>query len=679
MKGYMEKQDIKRQRVSEVDLPGRGSFRIGSETDPGRCKNLGNMILISPCPTKRVRYPKHNYPFLKKYTDLYRYQVMALALNVPVIYSILLLNMRHIDFTSLTWFYISCVFIGYYVLPLLLVITLIFLFFFHLRKMVVYCSGAIITIFVYYLLLDSFVYNIIKIHIDFFWLEYVFNDYGGLGLPTPTLHAMLVALLGIIAVEIGIFTVARRFKKPKYLIVTFWLFTILAFGVSQVIHIVAYHKNDSRITSLTHSLPAYIPFTSHKSAVKYAGFLPIGESERRGRSKEYQYCSLNYPLSHMKYSVPPGKKLPNIVIILLESWRFDMMNEAVSPNIYALSQKSSVFLKHLSSGNQTTCGIFGLFYGLHPTCWAAVKANSTLIDNPVLIDVLKKNKYTFGVYAKSKFERHKIKDTIFRGIEVHESFSGRSIPDQDEDMTKQLISFLREQTGNPRPFMALAFFKSSHCPYCYPENHEVFRPAKEINLAFVNDNTVPDNYLNDYRNSIHYVDELVGEIVQYLESFKAMANTIIIITTDHGEEFNDNKTNYWGHGSNFTQYQTRVPLIIYFPDKEPKRITHATSHIDIAPTLLQDFFGCTNDIRDYSNGRNLFDKQTGVRPFVIGSYFNHALIIEDSVYEIYPLHTKKYKLNDITLKASRPRPDILKMIIGEINRFYGDAGASRNH
>ncbi|MCK4350156.1 MAG: sulfatase-like hydrolase/transferase, partial [Candidatus Krumholzibacteria bacterium] len=577
---------------------------------------------------------------------------MALVLNVPLICSTLLLDMRHVDFTRLTWVYISCVFIGYYVFPLLFVITLIFLFFFPLRRVAVYCSGAIITIFVYYLLLDYFTYNIIKIHINFFWLGYIFNDYSGLGLPTSTLHTLLVALLGIIAVEIGIFTFARRVRKPKHLILTFSLLTILAFGVSQVIHIVAYQRNDNRITSLTHYLPAYIPFTSHKNAVKYGGLLPIGETEPGVTSKEYQYSSLNYPLSDMKYSAPPGKKLPNIVIILLESWRFDMMNDTASPNIFALSQKSSVFLKHFSSGNQTTCGIFGLFYGLHPTYWTAVKANNALINNPVLIDVLKKNQYIFGIYAKSKFERHKIKDTIFRGIEVHESFSGKSIPDQDKDLTRQLISFLHEQTGNQRPFMALAFFKSSHCPYCYPEAHAIFRPAKEMNLAFTSDGTAPEYYLNDYRNSIHYVDALVGEIVQQLESLGALANTVIIVTTDHGEEFNDNKANYWGHGSNFTQYQTLVPLIIYFPDKEPQRITHATSHIDIAPTLLQDFFGCTSNIRDYSNGRNLFAKQTGLRPLVIGSYFNHALIIEDSVYEIYPLYTRKYKLNDITLKAS---------------------------
>ena len=87
------------------------------------------------------------------------------------------------------------------------------------------------------------------------------------------------------------------------------------------------------------------------------------------------------------------------------------MDEIVSPNIHALSRISSVFFKHFSSGNATPTGVFGLFYGIHPTYWSAVKANSAVIDNPVLIDAMKAYDYAFGIYADSHFGRHKIKDT----------------------------------------------------------------------------------------------------------------------------------------------------------------------------------------------------------------------------------------------------------------------------
>jgi membrane-anchored protein YejM (alkaline phosphatase superfamily) len=582
------------------------------------------------------------FPSLKKSADLYRHLIMALVLNVPVIYMILMLDMRRVDFTILTWFYFSCVVIGYYVLPLLFVTTLIFILFIPLRKLAVIPIGAIITVFVYYLLIDSFAYNITKIHIEFFWLEWIVNDYKGFGLPSSTLRTALLALLGIIAVEVSILTVAWRIRKPRHLILTFSLFTVLAFGLSQVAHAVAYQRN-----------------------------VPIGENEAGSTANEGQR-SLKYPLCNMNYNVPPATKLPNIVIVFLESWRFDMMNEKVTPNIFALSQNSSVFLKHFSSGNSTVAGTVGLFYGLHPTYWTAVKANNILIDNPVLIDVLKENQYAFGIYAKSNFERHKIRDAIFRGIEVHESFAGQTIVEQDRDMTRQVISFIREQHCNRNPYLAFAFYKSNHFPYRYPKGDSIFLPAEDINLMFAKDNTDPVYVRNDYMNSTHYVDRLIGDIIQQLDSLGDMANTVIIITTDHSDELNDNRANYWGHGSNYTKYQTMVPLVLYLPSREPQQIDYRTSHIDIAPTLLQEFFGCTTDIRDYSNGRNLFDKPSDLRPIVVGGYVNHAFIIGDNVFEIYPMYTKKYKLYDITQKASRPSPDVLKMIMKEITRFFDE-------
>jgi hypothetical protein len=120
------------------------------------------------------------------------------------------------------------------------------------------------------------------------------------------------------------------------------------------------------------------------------------------------------------------------------------------------------------------------------------------------------------------------------------------------------------------------------------------------------EDTDPSYYFNDYVNSTHYVDRLVGEVLQEMEALGLMSNTVIIVTTDHGEEFNDNRAGYWGHVSNFTMFQTRVPLIVYGPGREAQRLACRTSHVDVIPTILREFFGCTNDPRDYSNGVNLY-------------------------------------------------------------------------
>ena len=174
---------------------------------------------------------------------------------------------------------------------------------------------------------------------------------------------------------------------------------------------------------------------------------------------------------------------PNIVVFFFESWRFDMLNDSVTPHVNALARKSTVCLNHFCSGNSTVAGVFGFFYGLHPTYWPAVKAENLVIHNPVLMDVLSERGYTFGIFAKSNYERHKIKDAVFRDITVREAFAGASAVQQDADMTAQLIAFFRRQKQIGKPFLAHAFYKSNHAPYRYPASDTVFRPAGDKNLV----------------------------------------------------------------------------------------------------------------------------------------------------------------------------------------------------
>jgi membrane-anchored protein YejM (alkaline phosphatase superfamily) len=581
--------------------------------------------------------------------EQYRYLIMAITLNLPVIFFILLMDMKQVN-------------LSYYILPLILIATILTVLLFALKRVLALFVGAAVVFYVYYLLIDHFVYTIAKIHIDLFWLEWIINDFHSFGLPSSTLRYVLLAFVGV---EFVIFKFAKKIRKPRFLSLITISLVFTAFSVSQVIHIFAYHKNYQQITNLSPHFPVYYPIISQKHAVKYADLFPVFASKPEG-ALSGQEISLNYPLGTMKYNRDAA--------VLLESWRYDMMNEMISPNIFSFSQRSSLFLDHFCSGNSTVAGVFGMFYGIHPTYWTAVKANSVSIDNPVLIDVMKENRYEFGIFAKSNFQRHKIKDTVFRGIEVHEDFAGETFMEQDRDMTEQVLSFIRLRKDDPDPFMALAFYKSDHFPYFYPEEDSLFLPAAELNFMLTSADTDPADYLNDCRNSTHFVDKLVGSIIDELDGLGIMNNTVVIITTDHADEFNDNRANYWGHGTNFTQYQIKVPLILHLPGRDPRQVEYITSHIDIPPTLLQEVFGCMSDIGDYSNGRNLFDEHMGSRPLVIGGYVNHAFIIEDNVFEIYPMLTKKYKLQDINLKASDPPSDILMIIKEETNRFYIDIG-----
>lgn len=607
--------------------------------------------------------------------NTYRQCLAAIALNTLLIFAVLMLNVAGGEFAPLTWLYVLGLAVGYYGLPLLLVGTIVYLVLRPARNASRIAGVLIFTLIIYFFLIDSFVFRIFKFHLNLFWIEFVLVDFHGLGLSRSTVVSAIALFAGVVGIEILIFRLSAVSRGLRRFALFFPVLALLAFGASQVIHVVAYQWNDQRITKVTPRLPLYVPIHSHSNAPKFSALLPWIGGNRGGAPGGPGGSSLFYPLKAPRFSTAEdttSHRKPSFLFILLESWRFDTMDKSICPNIAALGERSSVFLNHLSSGNQTTCGIFGLFYGLHATYWPAVKANATVIDNPVLIDVLKERGYDFGIFARSSFERHKIKDTIFNGIKVHEDFAGNTIPLQDADLTKQTLEFIEEHERAGEPYMAFAFYKSSHAPYVYPPEY-----APEINdgnnMAFSSSGTDPASRLAHYHASIRYNDDLVGEILARLESLGAMDHTVIIVTTDHGESFNDNRSNYWGHGSSYTQYQTRVPLILYAPGREARRVTDRTSHIDIPPTLLEEYLGCTSDPREYSNGINLFGDTSLRRPLVIGSYFNHAFIFGDDVYEVLPAYTKKYRLDDVNVEASPPGPELLREVAEEIGRFAAPA------
>lgn len=605
--------------------------------------------------------------WLEARAESYVHVNVALCLNVPLLYLVLLRQLEGVDLTSLPGVYASLVIIGYYVLVLQLLITGVFMACSFSTRLAVPVCTAVIAVALSYFLADDIVYRVFRFHIDVFWLQYALTSFSGIGIPGRLVGAAAAALVAIVVLEAGLFRLARRVPSPRLVAGGMVVAAVVAYATSQVMHIVAYEKNDARFTHITPRLPFYYPIVSHRDAARYASFLPmIG-----GDVAPDAPVSLAYPSRAVSCAPSPHSRRPNILMLVLESWRYDTMDDEVSPNIARFARRSSVFENHFSSGNATPSGIFSLFYGIHPTYWTAVKANSTSIHNPVLIDALEANGYAFGIYADSHFQRHKIKDAVFSGIEVHEAFAGRTADAKDRDLTEQIAAFAEDSHRAGHPFFGFAFYKSTHFSYYYPKDSARFLPATKLNIA-----TTPprdrnrQEFLNDYRNAVHYTDGLIGGLLERLEASGILENTIVVITSDHGEEFDDNHANYWGHTGNFTGYQTQVPMIVYVPWEQPRRVTRVTAHVDIPPTLLREGLGCSDDVKTYSNGVDLFGPIPKERPIVVSSYVNHAVIVGNDVLVVYPMAVQKYSLWDINQQAGTPRADLVGQVVEEMSRFY---------
>jgi membrane-anchored protein YejM (alkaline phosphatase superfamily) len=335
---------------------------------------------------------------------------------------------------------------------------------------------------------------------------------------------------------------------------------------------------------------------------------------------------LLYPLRPLTCHAPDEP--PNIVVILIDSWRFDELDAEVTPNIATFAQRSARFMDHYSGGNATRIGTFSLFYSIPGTYWHRVLAERR---GPVLIEQVSKLGYEVQAFRSAPLYSPEFDRTVFARIErIRTRSDGQTPAARDRDLTNDFLEYLSSR-ADASPFFALLFYDAPHS-FDYPSDYPtVFGPVDAaVNYLELHRGTDPRPLLNRYRNSLHYVDSLVGEVFAALASRGLMEDSVVIVTSDHGQEFNDNSQNYWGHNSNFTRFQTGVPLLLYAPDIAPAVHWHRTSHFDVMPTIMRDYLGCTDALSTYSVGRSLFE-HGGRDIILLSEYADFAIMHADQI------------------------------------------------
>ena len=120
---------------------------------------------------------------------------------------------------------------------------------------------------------------------------------------------------------------------------------------------------------------------------------------------------LNYPLKKLEF--PSTKNKPNIVIITIDSWRYDMVNEQVSPNIYSFSKKFMGINNHYSGGNSTRFGLFSMFYGIYGSYWHTILSERI---EPVFMKSLRDLNYNIGIWSSTELSWPEFRKTAFIGV-----------------------------------------------------------------------------------------------------------------------------------------------------------------------------------------------------------------------------------------------------------------------
>lgn len=472
------------------------------------------------------------------------------------------------------------------------------------------------TLFSLFFALDIFVFTQYRFHISMAMLELFFGPAGReiFVLPYSTYVMLGISALGLAALVTGLAFLAQKVTWGKKAIGCVTCVLCLAFAGYNGLHAWGKFMQVPSILAQVSYLPWANPMSANRRLRKM-GFEP--------KTNPYSLSSsglLQYPLNPL---LCENTQKLNILLILLDSWRADSVTSQTMPNTFRHAQNAFWFKDHLSGGNATQTSVFSLFYSLPHAYWDAFSSQGV---PPVFIRRLQEDGYQMGIFSSAHLNSPEFHRNVFVSVpNLRLASNGQNSIERDINLQKDFTEFIAKRDKN-KPFFGFLFYDATH-DQNYPQEDKLFVPdVAQINYLLLTKNTDPTPYMNKYKNSVHFIDGLLGQTFTLLKETGLDKNTIVILTGDHGQEINDTHHNFWGHNSNFARWQTHVPLLVWWPGKNGKEIEYHTTHYDIVPTLLQDALACANPAGDYSLGQSLFDDSP--RPFIIISSYTKKAIQE---------------------------------------------------
>lgn len=382
---------------------------------------------------------------------------------------------------------------------------------------------------------------------------------------------------------------------------------------------------------------------------------------------------LSYPKHRLVFR-STHKKPYNIVMIVIDTWRFDAMNAKLTPRIHHFATHAWQFNNHFSGGNSTEAGLTSLLYGLPHLYWESLKSAKR---GTVLIDALHEHGYQTNVFFSS-FMVPRFDQTAFAAIKNIRTVSapGKTIPDRDRTITQEWYQFI-QQRDKQKPFFTFSLYDAAH-GYCAEQNFKkVYKKATTDCSRLLYTNEKIQKIHDRYRNAIYFLDDEVGFILDKLKQENLLDNTIVILTGDHGEEFFDTVLQNAGHASNYSIYQIKVPMIVHWPKQAPKIWAHTTSHYDVVPTLMREMLNYKNPFKDYSlGGKILWDTHTKEDYILVGSYVNTAIVETEKGQHTALLASGDIEINDM---EGRPIPNaklntsLVSRALNDLRWFYQNA------
>ncbi len=307
------------------------------------------------------------------------------------------------------------------------------------------------------------------------------------------------------------------------------------------------------------------------------------------------------------------KDAPNIILMVLDTVRQDRIsvygnNPRTTPNIEEFAEEATVFDAYATS-HWTLPSHASLVTGLYPTENGTGIQKGLVIDrnNETLAEILAQAGYTTGAVIANITALGK-DSGLPQGFDYYFTDRADSLPPvyfwagyflakfdpespvflfsqhmRAASVNRRALKWIRKSVD--RPFFLLLNYMDAHHPYVPPPPYDrmgdsggsrlnLFSPPEiyikyrnEVNAGLRHVTDEEHDYLvSKYDGEISYLDDQIGKLFQELKKLGLYENSLIIITSDHGEFFGEHDLVGHAIGSLY-QEVIRVPLIVKFPDR----------------------------------------------------------------------------------------------------------------
>lgn len=326
-----------------------------------------------------------------------------------------------------------------------------------------------------------------------------------------------------------------------------------------------------------------------------------------GRERKFQGRGLGYR-KPVVLSKEKGKCNFNVLVILCESLRRQNLglygyNKNTTPQLdrFVYENKESTFLfkEAYSVSSTTMLAVPAILSGIAP-----YQSSDMFYRQPLIWEFGRSSRLrTFFLSSHTMewyhFDRYYEREHI--DYKWNKETSGKpffnDLGIDDAFTIKELNRLLTKKSR----FFGVVQLNTTHYPYHVPSC------ARKWNGTFE----------DEYNNAIRYQDSLLGSVFDQLKRERIIENTVIILTSDHGESLKDHHS--MGHVDSYYTEAISIPLIFYLPEKIRKDLNcmaltrnkrKTVSNIDIAPTIIDLL-----DMRGQLKEKDLLDAYSGFSLF----------------------------------------------------------------